>query len=181
MESTDTQASRPTIALVACAKRKLARPAAARELYASPLFSLVRDHVEQSYRRWQIVSAGHGLVDPTDVLEPYDLSLTELTAAEQAAWGRRGASQLIATHGAAARFDVYAGARYRRHLVPHLRRAGAAVVVPLARLRIGQQLAWLRQLALTRRGGAARPGRLGGEIGHGEPARAPRGRRPDPT
>jgi hypothetical protein len=138
------------VALVGCAKAKLARPAAARELYASPLFRLVRDHVERTYRCWHILSARHGLVDPDAQLAPYDVTLAQLTAVERAAWAQRVASRLIATHGAAARFDLYAGARYRHLLVPRLHRAGIEVLAPLAGLRIGEQLAWLQQAALDR-------------------------------
>jgi hypothetical protein len=146
------------IALVACAKTKLRRPARASELYASPLFQLTREFVEGglAYFAWHVLSARYGLVDPDEVLEPYDLTLADLTPAERAAWGRRVGSAVVATYAdAAARgvdecFDVYAGAAYRRHLVPYLERAGFRVAAPLAGLPIGRQLAWLTR-ALARR------------------------------
>ena len=134
-----------TVALVACARTKRDYPAPARELYASPLFRLLRDHVEQTYEHWHIPSAAHGLVDPEEVLHPYDRTLADLTPAARADWGAHVGSALLATYGGEVCFVVYAGARYRQHLVPCLRRGGATVAVPLAGLRIGQQLAWLRR------------------------------------
>ena len=139
------------IALVACAKRKRRHAAPAKALYASPLFQLTRQHVEGSpdYFTWYVVSAQHGLVDPDQTLEPYDLTLAGHPPAERAAWGERVTDEVRALyrhaldHGVDVRIDLFAGALYRRHLAAPLRRAGFRVHVPLAGLRIGQQLAWL--------------------------------------
>lgn len=141
------------IALVACAKAKLAAPAPAGELYASPLFQLTRRYVEAGpdYFDWYIVSAKHGLVDPDETLEPYDVTLAALRPAEREQWAERTASELVALYGDAldrgvdVQVDLYAGAPYRRALVPHLERPGFRVRAPLAGLRIGEQLAWLNR------------------------------------
>jgi hypothetical protein len=145
------------IALVGCARTKRRQRAPAAELYTSPLFQRTREYVEESpdYFAWHILSAKRGLVDPDEVLEPYDLALADLTPAERAAWGHRVSAALIAKYAGARAsgvdvwFDLYAGSPYRRHLVPELTRAGFRVAVPLAGLRIGQQLAWLNR-ALAR-------------------------------
>lgn len=142
-----------TIALVACAKTKLAAPAPARELYASPLFRLTSQLVDAApeYFAWYVVSAKHGLVDPDETVERYDVTLAALRPAEREQWARRTAGDLAARYkdalarGVDVQVDLYAGALYRRALVPHLARAGFRVRAPLAGLRIGQQLAWLNR------------------------------------
>ncbi len=66
------------IGLVACCKTKLAEPARAEELYCSPLFCKARAYCLARYRRWFILSAKYGLVDPGHVISPYNCTLLEL-------------------------------------------------------------------------------------------------------
>ena len=56
----------PTLLLVACVKEKLAAPAAARDLYVSPLFKKEREYAERAGLPWFILSAEHGLVAPDE-------------------------------------------------------------------------------------------------------------------
>jgi len=87
-----------------------------------------------------ILSAQHGLVDPEEVLEPYDLTLRDLDAAERARWGSRVAHQLRDLCGDPIPPVVFlAGLPYRAALTPHLPRYR----VPMYGLGIGEQLAWL--------------------------------------
>ena len=60
------------IGLVGCVKKKGPVAAPAEELYVSPLFVGRRRFVESTCDRWFILSALHGLVDPHEVIEPYD-------------------------------------------------------------------------------------------------------------
>ena len=84
------------IGLVACSRTKADRPVPARELYLSPLFRAARKYAENRYGlgQWLILSARYGLVDPDQVLAPYDLSLRQLTARQREAWGDRIAIEL---------------------------------------------------------------------------------------
>ena len=70
------------IGIVACSKTKLATPAPAKDLYTSPLFKAARAYCERTYDRWFILSALHGLVEPETVIEPYDVTLARMTAAD---------------------------------------------------------------------------------------------------
>jgi hypothetical protein len=76
------------IGLVACSRRKARDAAPARELYASCLFRAALAYAERHYGpgQWLILSARHGLVEPDSVLNPYDLSLRQLSAREREAW-----------------------------------------------------------------------------------------------
>ena len=82
------------IALVSCVKRKLTVPAAARELYISPLFRGLRDYAEVSTDAWYILSAKYGLLSPDDVIDPYELTLNRMPKAEREAWARRVEHQI---------------------------------------------------------------------------------------
>jgi hypothetical protein len=70
-----SQDGKLTVGLVRFVKTKLHTPTPAQDLYTSAVFVGRRAWVEQSCDRWFILSAKHGLVDPEQVLEPYDESL----------------------------------------------------------------------------------------------------------
>lgn len=65
------------ITLVGCGDDKLDEPAPARELYQSNYFGLKRQYAEERPGPWFILSALYGLVDPAEVVLPYDKSLDD--------------------------------------------------------------------------------------------------------
>lgn len=132
-----------TVALVACGKRKLDRPAPARALYTSPLFRRASAYADAHADRWYVLSAFHGLIAPDTELHPYDRSLAAASVRERDAWAERVAYDLRrACHGYVVRVVLLAGAVYRDPLAHRLRQ-WCAVETPLAGLPIGAQLAWL--------------------------------------
>ena len=143
------------IGLLACSRGKARHPAPApaRELYASPLFRAARSYAERQYGpgNWLILSALHGLVDPDTILDPYDLSLRELSAREREAWGDRVAVELTDRFPAGTVLWFHAGTLYRDAIAPVV---AHQVRFPLAGLGIGEQLAWYRRHA----GAAGAPG-----------------------
>jgi hypothetical protein len=58
------------VGLVGCSKRKLAQPAPAALLYASPLFRLAARYCAASCGRWFVLSARHGLLAPDEAVAP---------------------------------------------------------------------------------------------------------------
>lgn len=136
------------IVFASCVGRKLEHPAAAQDLYQSAWFKKARAYAEYYGERWYILSAKYGLVAPSAVIEPYDLTLNAMRKSARADW-----AEMIMAHisdladgiPARAHVQVLAGWRYREHLVPLLEQAGYAVEVPMAGLGIGQQLAWLNR------------------------------------
>lgn len=120
------------IILVACSATKLDHRAEARDLYQGEVFKLVRriaEHPASRVQDWAILSAQHGLVAPTDTIDPYDLYLGDLTSDERAAWHRRVLDQVIATWGSSPVYQVYAGSHYTNLLwnrtLPHCERVYA--------------------------------------------------------
>ena len=129
--------------LVSCAATKLDRPAPAADLYTSPLFRAARTHAEASGHPWFILSARHGLVEPTTMLEPYDTKLADLTPGERRAWADRVARDLYYRgFGGWGVFEVHAGDSYIRPLRVALGLFALDMLEPLAGLGIGQRLHW---------------------------------------
>lgn len=129
--------------LVSCAATKLDRPAPAADLYASPLFRAARCNAEASCHPWFILSARHGLVEPTTVLEPYDTTLADLNPDERSAWADRVTRALFHRgFGGWGVFEVHAGDAYVRPLRPALAPIALDIIEPLAGLGIGQRLHW---------------------------------------
>jgi hypothetical protein len=65
---------------------------------------------------WGILSAKHGLVLPDQVLEPYDVRLSQLPNREQEAWKTKVKGQLAATWGYDCIYLVLMGGDYKSAL-----------------------------------------------------------------
>ena len=133
------------IALVSCVKQKLPHPAPARALYTSPLFHGLRNHAESNSDSWFILSAEHGLLHPGTTVAPYERTLSRMPAADRAMWASRVLEQLGKLAPAPTSILMLAGVRYRERLVPTLLARGISVDIPLAGLRLGLQLQWLKR------------------------------------
>lgn len=152
------------VGLVGCVKSKQEHPAPARELYTSTLFDGRRRTVESSCERWFILSALHGLLNPDEIVEPYDLAMTEMSRPERREWSTRVLEDLRGQLGSLDRvtFEIHAGADYANFgLVDGLRTAGAKVEQPTAGMPIGVQLTWYADRSEAART-AARTGTTGG-------------------
>ncbi len=135
----------PTVYLVSCVSQKREQPCAARDLYVSDLFRKARRYAEASGCLWFILSAEYALVEPDQVIAPYERTLNKMRAAERRAWGERVAAQIAKAVPDLSRVVFLAGERYREFLVGHLVGRGVEVSVPMKGLRIGEQLSWLGQ------------------------------------
>lgn len=132
-----------SIFLVSCVGKKRNKPCPAKDLYISDWFQKARGLVERLGVRWFILSAEHGLVEPEQVLTPYEKTLNAMGVNERRAW----ASDLLAklTTLSTPSFTFLAGQRYREFLIGPLQECGYKIQVPMEGLRIGEQLGWLQQ------------------------------------
>ena len=131
------------IFLVSCVAKKRPSKAPAAELYTSAWFVKARAIVERSDAPWFILSAEHGLVDPHTVIPPYNRTLNTMGVADRSAWAARVIGQFETLMPKAEEVIVFAGDRYRQNLMGWLNRHYEKVTVPMAGMRIGQQLRWL--------------------------------------
>ena len=104
----------------------------------SPATSLCRFQGEP----FVILSAKYGLVEPDQILAPYEQTLNTMSIAERRAWARRVEAQMDQQLPNFGRIVVFAGQRYREFLMDYLKRRWV-VEVPLEKRRIGEQLSWL--------------------------------------
>jgi hypothetical protein len=99
--------------------------------------------IERSKADWMILSAKHGLLDPSTEIEPYNQTLTTMTVAARRVWASKLLPDLLPMairHGSVV---LLAGSKYGEHLIAPLIDAGVQVHCPLAGLRQGEQLQWL--------------------------------------
>lgn len=124
--------------LIACSGSKLDHAAPARELYTGQAFRFaVRAAADGDFL---ILSAKHGIVDPSTMLEPYNVTLSTMSATERARWAADVAEDLeLYAHRP---IVVLAGADYAA-ACSRLPRA----TYPLKGLGIGQQLQCLKTMA----------------------------------
>lgn len=131
------------IGLVGCTKSKLPHRSKAEELYSpSAMFRGRRAYVQRSCDRWFILSAAHGILSPSDELEPYDVTLVGKPLAVKRQWSRRVFGELRQVIGdlADATFEIHAGKDYWGFgLADSLRAAGATVEIPTKGMPQGKQ------------------------------------------
>ncbi len=138
--------------LVSCVSQKRSRPLPARDLYCSDWFVKARAYVEAQSCPWFILSAKHGLVQPDQVIAPYNETLNEMPNSERRAWAARVADDLRHVLHPGDEVNLLAGQTYREHLAPMIRDMGCPTNVPMEGLGIGQQKGWLkRQIEVLRR------------------------------
>jgi hypothetical protein len=134
----------PDLVLIGCVRTKRANACAAAELFTSPLFEGRRRYAVGRGLPWYILSAKFGLLAPDDVIGPYDVYLADQSPAYRKAWGEFVAVQLERKHPDlhGRTVGVHAGAAYVDPLRAPLAARDAALAIPLAHLRQGEQLAW---------------------------------------
>jgi hypothetical protein len=93
------ETERFSIGLVACAARKAAGPARARDLYVSELFRRASAYAERTYQAWFILSAQHYLVHPDERLEPYDKTLAAMDIRAREHWAAMVESSIRLGYG----------------------------------------------------------------------------------
>lgn len=141
-EPTKPASTRP-LYLIACSGSKLETHAKARDLYTGQAFRFAMAAADRAGADVLILSALHGLVDPDAWLSPYNVTLSDMTATDRAAWATRTAAELEPHRGRD--IVVLAGQHYAAALegFPNVTR-------PLAGLGIGQQLAALKTMNAPR-------------------------------
>jgi len=134
------------VALVTCVKTKRSSASAARDLYTSPFFRALREYAEKNADTWYILSAEHGLLDPDEIIDPYERFLSKMRKRERVAWAEGVQQQLLDVLPPKAEIILLAGLPYRENVEPFLRSRGFSVTVPLEGLRFGQQRQRLNDL-----------------------------------
>ena len=133
--------------LVSCVKSKGENTTSAKDLYTSAWFRKARAYIERTGMPWFILSAEHALLHPDDEIGPYEKTLNEMEIRERKQWAERVIGQMEQRLPKVERVVVFAGKKYREHLMDYLQSRALAVEVPLEKHRQGEQLSWFNAQA----------------------------------
>jgi len=113
----------------------------------SVLFRKGYAYALENYDKAAILSAKYGFLLPDDRIEPYDLTLKNMSVGERRAWADRVFRQMKNRLPLDKIDEVFfhAGRAYREFLIPKLEASGMKCFVPLEGLSYGRQLAWYNQ------------------------------------
>jgi hypothetical protein len=132
------------IVLISCVSKKRSHKSKTKDLYISALFqkSLAYAQKLKPYAIY-ILSAKYGLLDLETEIEPYDVTLNNMSAGElKTTWAEKVFKQLSEqTDIKRDHFILLAGMKYRKYLTPHFR----SFEVPLEGMPIGKQLQYLSE------------------------------------
>ncbi|WP_430642547.1 DUF6884 domain-containing protein [Bradyrhizobium frederickii] len=134
------------LALVACTKTKRQVATHASDLYVSPLFRKSLLAALDRCKQVRILSAKHGLLNPGDIVSPYEQTLKFMPAAERAAWGTRVAAQLASAASPNDTLIFFTGDDYFKPLKSTLLASGYRLQQPLGRRSLGARLQYLREI-----------------------------------
>lgn len=133
------------IVFVSCVSKKSSNVREARLIYESSWFLKTRTLVEAMNWRWFILSAEHGLLEPSTEIQPYDRTLNTMSRPERIRWANQVIDQFETIQPSPTKITVFAGSRYREFIIPRLEERGVEISIPMEGLRIGEQLRWLSQ------------------------------------
>lgn len=132
-----------SVLLIGCVKSKRPEPAPARSLYTGALFGKRVAYAEASGLPWFVLSSRWGLVDPDELIAPYDMYLGDTSSAYRRAWGDFVTAQLAQRMSlAGTTVEIHAGDHYVNAVRPALEKQGAAVSDPVEADSMGATLAW---------------------------------------
>jgi hypothetical protein len=131
------------IALIACTKSKAAQAVPAALLYRSPLFRKSLLYALGTADRIYILSAKHGLLEMDEVVDPYELSIKDLTPPQKLAWTAKVSEKLTKILAPRDKVQLLAGLEYTRPLLPVFHQIGCQIASPLAGKSLGHRISWL--------------------------------------
>ena len=131
-------------ALIACSKTKCTHRDLARHMYVSSLYRKSVLAAEGLGVQFSILSAKYGLLDPDQVVEPYDLTLKGKSTAFKAAWAARVDAQIQKTFDHGKCLIVLAGDDYYQPLL-EVDGKTPNYFAPMKGLSLGNRLAFLNQ------------------------------------
>jgi hypothetical protein len=145
------------VALVGCGRQKQVIPAPAAELYTSRHFKTSLEWANRFCDRTLILSSKYGLIEPSRVIAPYNVTLSKAPAASapdkhgvrpahgvEGAWHRIVARQLRQAVPPGTTLVFTAGRAYYGSLVPYLEGAGFLYEYPFAHCKLAQRTVRMR-------------------------------------
>ena len=144
----ESDLTKPVVVLIGCVKSKRPLPAPAKDLYDSALFTRRRAYAQNSGTPWFILSSQWGLLDPDQVIAPYDMYLADQPASYRRVWGQFVAEQLAVRHPLTrgAVIELHAGDAYTSALREPFTARGFTLRCAVDAKSLGQTLQWYDRL-----------------------------------
>lgn len=144
----EPDSQKTVLVLIGCVKTKRPIPVPAKDLYDSALFARRRAYAQNSGVPWFILSSQWGLLDPEQVVAPYEMYLADQPAGYRRAWGWFVTEQLVARFPIAAgdAIEIHAGDAYAAALREPFAARAITLLCPVGARSIGQTLQWYDQL-----------------------------------
>jgi len=113
----------------------------------SDLFKKAYSHATTNYDFVVILSAKYGLLFSDDKIEPYDVTLNDMSSNERKEWAEKVFTQMRSRLRLKDFDNVFfhTGNEYRKYLIPKLENMNIHCEVPLKNLGIGKQKAWYKE------------------------------------
>ena len=129
------------IALISCTKSKKNYKCEAEILYSeSTLFRKALYYIKENYDKWFILSAKYGLLKPTSIIEPYDLTLNKFNNEEIKTWAENVWGSLKKEINNKDKLYFHCGENYRKGLIFYLDKNKIEYEIPLRGISFGKQL-----------------------------------------
>jgi len=104
----------------------------ASRLFRSSGFARAREHAEAAGHPWFVLSGKHGLLDPDDVVGPFDVLFGDQSLGYRTAWGEWVVAQLAdRVRLTGTTVEVHGGVDFAQPLRTPLARRGAGLEIPL--------------------------------------------------
>jgi hypothetical protein len=120
------------VVLVGSSGATATAPGEAGRLFGSDGFARAREHAVHSQLPWFVLSAKHGLLDPDEVITPYEVQIDDQPSVYRTAWGEWVVAQLadrLQLDGVTV--EVHGGVDFAQPLRQPLARRGAVLEIPL--------------------------------------------------
>ncbi|MBI2635153.1 MAG: hypothetical protein HYW79_01250 [Parcubacteria group bacterium] len=130
------------VALVSCVKNKRDGRYKAKDIYISSLFRLAWKYASSHFDKVFILSAKHGLLEPSKLIRQYDVTLNNMAVCERKQWSRKVVKQIRRRIIKSAEIHFFCGKKYREFIVKLLQERKC--IIPLKSLGIGKQLQWYK-------------------------------------
>lgn len=132
-------------ALISCSKSKGGHRDLARNMYVSPLYRKSVMVAEGWGLPFSILSAKHGLLDPEETIEPYDLTLKGASKRFKLDWAHKVDEQIRRSIDRKKRLIVLAGDDYYAPLIEAGIKDPLDYFAPMRGLSLGNRLVFLNQ------------------------------------
>ncbi len=136
----------PPIILIGCGRHKKRSPTRAGDLYTSSRFKISKEIAANISSQFFVLSAKHGLLEPDQVVDPYDVDISSLNDQEVILWAESVVSS-ISKLAPGSKVTVLAEEQYALPLIERNLKSGfnLKLVAPFVKLASENIPIWLEQ------------------------------------